>query len=140
MPSTLAGDRLYGINLRPHELALHGEKVQFGLRYSPIFDDPTERTTHHFFLLVLEIHAEVALDDAAPPKRVQLLKCGWELERTTATDQTVGSVAEEPGDVPLLLKRIADTVNDLARRAGLEAPLGPSVVDQLLADYRAQTR
>ncbi len=136
MPSTLAGDRLYGINLRPHELALHGEKVQFGLRYSPIFDDPAERTTHHFFLLVLEIHAEVALDDA-PPKRVQLLKCGWELERTTATDQTVGSVAEEPGDVSLLLKRIADTVNDLARRGGLEAPLGPAVVARLIADFRS---
>ena len=38
----------------------------------------------------------------------------------------------------LLLDRVADTVNDFARRARLQAPLGPEVIERLLADYRAR--
>lgn len=135
--SSVVGDRLYGISMRPHELALYGERVSFTLRYSPIFDEPAQMTERHFTLLVLEIHAEVVMDGQAP-KRLQLVKCGWEMELSTSMPCLEGTLVEQPTEVPLLLSRIADTINDLARRAGLEAPLGPMVVDDLVANYRKQ--
>lgn len=136
MIPTIVADRLYGISMRPHELALHGDAVSFTLRYGAIFDDEAETTTRHFTLLVLEIHAEVVLAPGAAPRRLELLRCGWELERATEAPCAVGSVAEQPEEVPRLMARIADTVNELARRAGLEAPLGPALVDRLTAECR----
>ena len=137
---TIAADRLYGISLRPQELALHGELVSFNLRYGPIYDDPTEVTTKHFKLLVLEATTPQPVGEsagAAPAERLQLMKCGWEIELTVVTPAVVGSLPELAEEVPLLLGRIADTVNELARRAKLEAPLGPDVVKALLDRYRS---
>jgi hypothetical protein len=131
-------DRLYGISYRPQELGLYGERVNFSLRCAPVFDDPDEVTATHYRLLVLEITADLPADDelgrGAGP--LQLLKIGWELTLLTAAPQQVGTVPEAPGELERLLGRIADTVNDLARRAGLEAPMGPDVVTQLVVDYR----
>jgi hypothetical protein len=137
---TIAGDRLYGISIHPQELALYGDKVEFHLRYSPIFDDENEVAERHFKLMVLEIFAEIPADNAMRSRgsRLQLLKCGWELELEVGVPVQVGTLTELDNEVPLLLGRIADTVNELARRARLEAPLGPDVVKGLIADYRAQ--
>lgn len=140
---SFAGDRLYGITMRPQELALYGEKVHFGLRYSPIADRPDEPGERHFKLLVLEVHAELPSEDAlahGKPRRLQLLKCGWEAELATAVPARVDQLVELDEEVPRLLARIADTVNELARRAGLEAPLGPDLVRDLVASYRAKVR
>ena len=140
---TLAGDRLYGITMRPQELALYGEKVHFGLRYSPITDQAEELSDRHFKLLVLEVHAELPSEDAlahGKPRRLQLLKCGWEAELATTVKVRTDQVAELDDEVPRLLARIADTVNELARRAGLEAPLGPDLVRDLVVSYRAKVR
>ncbi len=137
---SLVGDRLYGIHMRPQELALHGERVSFELRYSPIFDDASELATSHFKLLVLEIHAEPPAGEAparTAGRPLQLLKCGWELELSTPRACQVGTLVELDDEVPRLLGRIADTVNDLAGRAGLEAPLGPDLVADLVGRYRA---
>lgn len=135
MPPTISADRLYGISMRPHELAHYGEAVTFSLRYGSIFDDPAEETSAHFTLLVLEIHA--AEGTGPEGQRLELLRCGWEMERTTVLPCRVDSVPELPSEVPLLLSRVADTVNELARRAGLEAPLGSTVIDRLLLQYQA---
>ncbi|MBA3685932.1 MAG: hypothetical protein H0W72_11930 [Planctomycetes bacterium] len=137
----IAANRLYGISMRPQELALYGDKVQFSLRYAPMFDDAAEVTAAHYKLLVLEIGA--LIDDqraVGQPTgtRLELLKCGWELELSVDPPAQVGKVPELSEEVPLLLGRIADTVNELARRAGLEAPLGPVLIEQMLRDYRRQ--
>lgn len=135
----IAGDRLYGISLRPQELAIYGDAVSFALRYGPVVDDPLAELKQHFKLLVLEIHADLKQDDAlahGKPRKLQLLKCGWELELTTVTTCRTDSLSEQDVEVPRLLGRIADTVNELARRAGLEAPLGPELVTDLLQRYR----
>lgn len=136
---TLAGDRLYGISLRPQELAIYGDAVSFALRYGPVVDDPAAELKQHFKLLVLEIHADLKQDDAlahGKPRKLQLLKCGWELELNTVTACRTAALSEQDTEVPRLLERIADTVNELARRAGLEAPLGPELVTDLLQRYR----
>jgi hypothetical protein len=137
---TIAGDRLYGISLRPQELAIYGEAVSFALRYGPVVEDPSAELTQHFKLLVLEVHADLRQDDAlahGKPRKLQLLKCGWEIELTTPTACRTDALSERDDEAPLLIARIADTVNDLARRAGLEAPLGPDVVADLLQRYRS---
>ncbi len=127
--------------MRPQELALYGDKVQFSLRYAPMFDDAAEVSATHYKLLVLEIGA--LIDEARAVgrpagTRLELLKCGWEAELSVDPPAQVGSLPEGDEEVPLLLGRIADTVNELARRAGLEAPLGPALVDGMLRDYRSQ--
>lgn len=137
---TIVGDRLYGISMRPQELAIYGERVTFSLRYAAIFDDGGEAAKRHFKLLVLEIGADLPPDPEVgrtETTQLELLKCGWELELEAAEPVAVGSLPERDDEVPLLLGRIADTVNELARRAQLEAPLAPSVVDGLVADYRS---
>ncbi|HYE07628.1 MAG TPA: hypothetical protein VEL07_19070 [Planctomycetota bacterium] len=142
----IAADRLYALDIRPQELAVYGERVRFDLRYAPIFDDPAEVADRHYKLLVLEILAPLPPADAqrrggpAGGGELALLKIGWELELTTATPCRVGTLTDLAEELPLLLGRVADTVNELARRAKLEAPLGPDLVRQLIADFRAQAR
>lgn len=135
---TLHADRLYGVSMRPHELALYGEQVRFNLRYSPIIDDPEESTSRHFKLMVLEMHCTVG-SDADPQiagRHLELVKCGWELELATPRPCPTAVLAELPEEVPYLLEQIADTVNELARRAGLEAPFGADLQERLLREYR----
>lgn len=143
--SLIDSDRLYGVEYRPQELALYGEQVRFRLRCAPVFDDPAELTDTHFRLMVLEITAQVPTDltdsaqtSGAPTNELQLLKIGWELTLRTATAQQVGTLVEGIGEAARLLDRIAEAVNDLARRAGLDAPLGPEVVTHLLTTYRLE--
>jgi len=133
----IVADRLYGITMRPQELGMYGERVRFSLRYSPMFDDPAEITVNHFKVLVLEVDAEMpATAGVRAGQRLDLLKIGWELELVCDKPCVVGSLPELPEEMKRLLDRIADTVNELARRAGLEAPFTPEVMERLLADYR----
>ncbi len=136
----ISGDRLYGIAMRAQELALYGERVTCEVRYSPIVDDEAVAAERHYKLLVLEIEVELAGAAGSPPRRLQLLKCGWELELTSASPCRVAELAEGEEEMPLLLARIADTVNELARRAELEAPLGPDLIADLVQRYRSGTR
>jgi hypothetical protein len=138
---TIVADRLYGISMRPQELALYGDKVSFTLRYSPVYEDEHEVTDTHFKLLVLEMSADLPPDDElgrAAGSTLQLVKCGWELELKSSAPCLVGTLEELPEEVPRLVGRIAETVNDLARRAKLEAPLGPELVTTLLHQYRTE--
>jgi hypothetical protein len=138
--AVISGDRLYGITMRPQELALYGQRVSCEVRYSPIADDEAVAAERHYKLLVLEMAVDLAPATGAPARRLQLLKCGWELELTSASPCLVAELAELEEEVPLLLARIADTVNELARRAELEAPLGPELVADLVQRYRSGTR
>ena len=45
VPVRLVGDRLYGVDYKPHELSIYGERVNFHLRWSPIADDMAESAT-----------------------------------------------------------------------------------------------
>ncbi|MBA3710079.1 MAG: hypothetical protein H0W83_14815 [Planctomycetes bacterium] len=139
-PPTIVADRLYGISMRPQELALYGEKVAFDLRYSPIYEQDDEVTDTHFKLLVFEISADLPADDelGKQTKRIQLVKCGWELELKTTAPCRVGSLEELPEEMPRLLGKVAETINELARRARLEAPIGPELVTTLLHQYRLE--
>jgi hypothetical protein len=133
-PSPVA-DRLYGINFRPQELALYGESVRFDLRYSPMCDDPAELLDRHWVVAVLEMTAEVPPDAELGREggTLELLRCGWELECTTEAKIPAGSLAISLPMVRRLVDRMADTINELAARAGLEAPMGTDVIDRLLA-------
>ena len=131
-----SADRLYGIDFLPQELALHGGKVDFTLRYSPIYDDPAQTATEHFSVLVLEVLATVP-GEADTVVRRRLLRCGWEFEQTTATAIPVGTLPEQREDVRRLLEKIASTVNDLAGRAGLPSPMTDEIVTTLLHHYRS---
>ncbi|MDA3959221.1 MAG: hypothetical protein PF961_00400 [Planctomycetota bacterium] len=136
----MAADRLYGISMRPHELSLYGDRVLFDLRYSAIFDDADESTSSHFKLMVLEMACDVPAD-ADPQvagKRIELVKCGWELELETSRAWPSAQLPELPEELPYLIGKIAETVNDLARRAGLEAPFGAALQEKLVTDYRAR--
>jgi len=137
---TPVADRLYGITMRPQELALYGDRLRISLSYAPMFDEPGEPATTHFTLLVLEgvvvvPEDAVELGDLAGTT-LPVLKVGWELELSTPEPVLPTDLHEDPGEVPRLLERIADTVNELARRAGLEAPFGPDVVNGLVGRYR----
>lgn len=142
VPVAIDSDRLYGVSYRPQELALYGDRVRFQVRCAPVFDDPEEVTDTHFRLMVLEITADLPADQADSVESaagdLQVLKIGWELTLRTAIPQQVGTLEEGLGEAARLLERIADAVNDLARRAGLEAPLGPEVVTHLLTTYRLE--
>lgn len=126
-------DRLYGIEMRPQELALFGAQVHFNVRFSPIFEDSEAETTEHFQLLVLEVHADLPEENVQgrPAGRLDLLKCGWELELEAESPCLPTAVSGADLSIRLLLSRIAETVNDLAKRAGLEAPLGAELIDDL---------
>ena len=135
VPVRLVGDRLYGVDYKPHELSMYGERVNFHLRWSPIADDLAQSETTHYRLLVLEITAEVP-EDAADPRRgqvVELLKIGWECELETDELAAAQDLDDPLDQLRHALTAAADTVNELARRAGYEAPLGTDVVDSLLA-------
>lgn len=132
----IVGDRLYGIDFRPQELALHGERVRFDLRCSVIADEMDVPAEQHWKLLVMQVFAPLteALAKQHGTNELLLLKCGWELELRAEPAVAARALADTAEELRLLLSRIADTVNDLARRAGLEAPLGPALVDSLLAE------
>jgi hypothetical protein len=141
MQSRLVADRLYGITLKPQELALYGGKVLFDLRFAPMAEERDEPATSHFKLMVLEVVAQLdPADELARQGHARLLvaKCGWELEFATDQPCRTLDLPEAPQEAALALERIADTINDLARRAGIGQPLGPDVVTQLLLRYRTQ--
>ncbi|GDY15132.1 hypothetical protein LBMAG53_40100 [Planctomycetota bacterium] len=130
--ATLAGDRLYSIAFRPQELALLGGAVAIDVRYAAIADPGDPPVTRHFRLLVVEVTAQVPASEFGgsagdPPRAVQLLKIGWELELATTTPCPAAGLGTSPKEAPLLAGRIADTVNDLAKRAGIDPPISPDL-------------
>lgn len=133
----MTSDRLYGVSIRPQELAVYGENVRFDLRYAPIYDDADEAVTEHFKLMVLEVSCEVPPDDELrlPARRLELVKCGWELSLETDRPWPSAKLPTLEGEVRHVLDRIADTVNELARRGGLEIPMGEEVVADIAARF-----
>lgn len=128
-------DRLYGISYKPHELSQFGERVNFHLRWSPITEEGDPAQTTHYRLMVLEITATVPWESEDPRRgqTLDLLKIGWEVELQTSLAVSASELPDPPAHVRQALAAIADTVNDLARRAGYEAPMGTDVIDSLMA-------
>ncbi len=125
---SLAGDRLYSIAFRPQELAMFGGAVAIDVRYAAMADNGDPPATRHFRLLVVEVTAQVPASEfgeaaSDPPHDVQLLKIGWELELATTLPCPATGLGTSPEEAPLLAGRIADTVNDLAKRAGIDPPI-----------------
>ena len=138
--ATVTGDVLYGIELRPQELSLFGENLQFSLRYSPIFDDSEAMQREHYKIIVLECFQTLPPDmEVGREQAVDLclLKVGWQLGLETDQAIKAAEIGESPDEVPYLLGRIAETVNDLAQRAGVEIPLAEGVVEHLVSQYRS---
>ena len=141
MPPVIAADRLYGISFRPQELAMYGGAVSFALRYAPMAEEGDPPATSHCKVLVLEITARLdPADELARQgqRELSVAKCGWEIDLTTADPCRSIDLPELAEEVPLLLERIADTLNELARRAGLPPPMGIEVVTHLLHRYRTR--
>jgi hypothetical protein len=135
----VAGDVLYGIELRPQELLLYGDEIPFQLRYAPIFEDPAAVVREHYKLLVLECIKTLPPDLAVgrtQAMELRLMKVGWQLQVTTAEAIRCDAIGESPGEVPFLLARIAETVNGLAQKAGVDAPMPEGVVARLGEQYR----
>ena len=135
----IVSDVLYGISMRPQELELYKDYAQFRLRYSPIFDDPEEEATEHFKLLVVEVHCQLPPDIEVGRHKggeLDLLRCGWQLEMKTAAACRVDSVPELPEELPLLLGKVAETVNRLAEDAHIDGPLPDEALERLLKQYR----
>jgi hypothetical protein len=143
MIPAIVDDCLYSLSFRPQELALFAEQAVISLRYSAIFETEDEISERHFKLLVVELTAEVPPEDAlaaASSGRLELLKCGWELELRTTQPCLVGTLEELPEELPRLLHQVADTINGLARRAKLEPPFTPELEASLLREHRSRTK
>jgi hypothetical protein len=141
MLPVITADRLYSISVRPQELDLYGDALTFALRYAPMIDAPDEQHTTHFKILVVEVTARISPEDRTAfggHETLQVAKCGWEVELTTSAPAVTATLVELPEELPLLLNRIAATINDLARRARIPEPLGTDIVTQLIYQYRTQ--
>ena len=128
------GDKLYSLSFRPQEMAVFGDDISFRMRLGTVTDTPDEPATAHYRMIVLEADAKVPdhARESVGAETIQVLKIGWELELLTDEPALADQVPQLDGEVEYLLKRIADTVNDLARRAGLEAPMAPALINELL--------
>lgn len=139
MALKIVADVLYGISMRPQELAMYGDKATFSLRYAPMFDDPQHLSQEHFKMLVVESHCQLPPDvelGQSGYRDLELLRCGWQLELQSAEPCALAEVTESEQEMELLLNRVADTVNDLAVRADIEPPMPDEVLTRLLAEYR----
>lgn len=135
----IVSDVLYGISLRPQELALFADHAQFQLRYSPIFDDPAQKTTEHFKLLVVEISCQLPPDMSVGRSQgqdLELLRCGWQLELKTSEACRPDSLVESEDELPMLLEHMAACVNRLAGEAQVDAPLPEETIQRLVKQYR----
>lgn len=137
--ATVVSDVLYGIELRPQELLLYGDEIPFQLRYAPIFEDPAAEVRDHYKLLVLECVKTLPPDVAVGRTHgveLRLMKVGWQLQVATETPVRCDSIGESAAEVPFLLQRVAETVNQLATRAGVDVPMPATVVGRLVEHYQ----
>ena len=135
----IVSDALYGINIRPQELDLYKEYAQFNLRYSPIFDDPSEESTEHYKLLVIEITCQLPPDieiGRSKARDLDLLRCGWQLQLQSPEPIRVDAIGEDAEELPFLLEKVAQTVKRLAEDAGIDDPIPAEAQARLIDEYR----
>ena len=136
MLATLAADRLYALSLRPQEWDGLRERAELAIRWGPLADDPAVPARRHWFLLVVE--ARVRPPDGDPlaaqhAAGLEVLRCGWEAELELPVDLPASAIDDDPDLVARLLRHIADTVNDVAARAGVPPLLTDELVSALAA-------
>ncbi len=141
MPVRIVADRLYALTFRPQELALYGAHARCTLSYDAMAEDPAAVTAAHFKLLVLEIACAIPPEPGASlpaqgQAEIDVLKAGWELELHADPPCRAEDLPETPEELRLLLTRIADTIAPLAQRAGIDPPVTPELIQQLLLERR----
>ncbi len=133
----IAGDRLYSLTFRPHELALFGQSVAIDLRYAPMIEPGDPPSASHVRVAVLDISTQIPAVELGggpedPPRILDLLKIGWELELTCREPLRSGEVGPVPGEEARVVDAIAETVNGLAARAGIAAPIDADLRAELI--------
>lgn len=138
--TTIASDRLYGIEFRPQEFDLYADALRFDLRSALMADDEAAVADRHWRLTILEAVAEIPAEDglsAGKARTLRVLRCGWEVELVPAVPCAARDVGDDTAATALAVDRIAAVVNDLAQRAGFTGvPLGPEAVTTLLHRFR----
>ncbi len=139
MHASLAADRLYALSLRPQEWDGLRERAELALRWGPLADDPAQPARRHWFLLVVECRVRPPDGDPLAAQNaagLEVLRCGWEAELELPVDLPASAIDDDPELVVRLLRHIAETVNDVAARAGV----APLVSDELVAALAKQRK
>ena len=146
MRATLAADRLYALSIRPQEWDGLREHAQLALRWGPLADDPAMPARRHWFLLVVECRVTLPAGDPLAAQHrdgLEVLRCGWEAELELPVDLPATAVETDGGMVEGLLGKIADTVNTVAKQAGvgelLTAEIRAALVRQTVGGASDQT-
>jgi hypothetical protein len=140
MPNRILADRLYGLTIRPQELAFYGAQARCTLRSAVMAEDPAAPAAVHHRLVVLEVDVLVPETDAlhADTPVLQVLKVGWELDLAVEPPVPAAALGEDPGEARLALDRLAACVNRVCADAGQAAVLTPDLLDEVLMAYRTR--
>ncbi len=140
MPIRIVADRLYGLTIRPQELALYGAQARCVLRSAVMAEDPAQPAAQHHRLVVLEVDVLIPATDAlhADSPVLQVLKVGWELDLAADPPVPADLLPESPDEARFALERLAASVNRVCAEAGQPPALEPALVDEILMAYRTR--
>ncbi len=140
MPNRIVADRLYGLTIRPQELAFYGDKARCTLRSAVMAEEPDVPAAVHHRLVVLEIEVLIPEADAlhADSPVLHVLKAGWELDVAVDPPVSATALGEDPGEARLALDRLAACINRVCADAGQAAVLTPDLLDEVLMAYRTR--
>ncbi len=131
MRASLAADRLYALSIRPQEWDGLREHAQLALRWEPLADDAEIPAKRHWFLLVVEGRVRLPVGDPLATQHaegLEVLRCGWEAELELPVELPAAGIDADPELIAGLLRKIAETVNGVAERAGAEALLTEEII------------
>lgn len=134
MRAALAADRLYALSIRPQEWDGLREHARLAMRWGPLADDPAAPARRHWFLLVVECRVMLPAGDplsAQHPDGMEVLRCGWEAELELPVDLPATAVETADGVREGLLRKIATTVNGVAKLAEVNELLSDGIVAAL---------
>jgi hypothetical protein len=138
MANRITADRLYGLTIRPQELAFYGAQARCVLRSAVMAEDPATPSATHHRLVVLEVDVLVPETDVLHEESqvIQVLKAGWELDLAVDPPVSAEDLWEDPGEARHALERLAACINRVCADAGQPPALAPTLVDEILMAYR----
>jgi hypothetical protein len=139
MAERIIEDVLYAIDFHPQEMAMYGNQVNFDLRFAPMAEDADQPANEVPLLLVVQAHTMVQ-PSGGERRRFDLLKIGWQI--VVASDAAVVPrvLLDQRRFLDHMLQKSAETVNQLAQQAGVEAALAPDLLDEIAAAYANQSQ